>query len=552
MWQDEWKRWQKELAARDPEALRELEAQSDEEKLEAFAGKMAFGTGGLRSILGMGPARMNVYTVARATEGLSRVILGSDAPKSVAIAYDTRKNSDVFARAAARVFLGNGIRVVLWPEPVPTPLLSYTVRKLGLGWGVVVTASHNPKQYNGYKVYDRRGVQVIPEQAARITEQMEGVDFFGNPDLPLKAGREAGLLTEPTGVMDAYCEALGQMLPEADAMGGADLPLVYSGLYGTGAKPVSRMLRALGFSNLTTVQMEPDSDFGGLYMPNPEDARVYAQAIEAAKSAGAKLLLATDPDCDRVGAAVKTAAGCRLITGNEMGVLLLDFVCRMRRANGTMPERPVAVKTIVTTPMAEKVAAHYGVELRNVLTGFKFIGEQIGLLEKAGEAGRYIFGFEESYGYLSGSFVRDKDAVNASLLICEMFVWYKSQGKTLADALEALYTQYGFYEAKLLSFTFEGSAGFAHMTELLDSLRLSPPAELAGEAVRQVIDYDRDETGLPRSNVLRFILDGSEVVVRPSGTEPKLKIYLTAARESREKSRAMLALLEKRLTDWAK
>ena len=246
MWQDEWKRWQKELAARDPEALRELEAQSDEEKLEAFAGKMAFGTGGLRSILGMGPARMNVYTVARATEGLSRVILGSDAPKSVAIAYDTRKNSDVFARAAARVFLGNGIRVVLWPEPVPTPLLSYTVRKLGLGWGVVVTASHNPKQYNGYKVYDRRGVQVIPEQAARITEQMEGVDFFGNPDLPLEAGREAGLLTEPTGVMDAYCEALGQMLPEADAAGAAgaasaasaaDLPLVYSGLYGTAQSP---------------------------------------------------------------------------------------------------------------------------------------------------------------------------------------------------------------------------------------------------------------------------------------------------------------------------
>ena len=235
-----------------------------------------------------------------------------------------------------------------------------------------------------------------------------------------------------------------------------------------------------------------------------------------------------------------------------MGVLLLDFVCRMRRANGTMPERPVAVKTIVTTPMAEKIAAHYGVELRNVLTGFKYIGEQIGLLEKAGEAGRYIFGFEESYGYLSGSFVRDKDAVNASLLICEMFVWYKSQGKTLADALEALYAQYGFFETKLLSFTFEGSAGFAHMTELLDSLRLSPPAELAGEAVRQVIDYDRDETGLPCSNVLRFILDGGEVVVRPSGTEPKLKIYLTAARESREKSRAILALLEKRLTDWAK
>ena len=315
-----------------------------------------------------------------------------------------------------------------------------------------------------------------------------------------------------------------------------------------------RCLRAHGFTNITIPpeQAEPDGAFPTCPYPNPEIREALSVGLRLAEETGSELLLATDPDCDRVGAAVKTAAGCRLITGNEMGVLLLDFVCRMRQTNGTMPERPVAVKTIVTTPMAEKVAAHYGVELRNVLTGFKYIGEQIGLLEKAGEAGRYIFGFEESYGYLSGSFVRDKDAVNASLLICEMFVWYKSQGKTLADALEALYAQYGFFEAKLLSFTFEGSAGFAHMTELLDSLRVSPPEELAGEAVRQVIDYDRDETGLPRSNVLRFILDGGEVVVRPSGTEPKLKIYLTAARESREKSRAMLALLEKRLTDWAK
>ena len=353
--------------------------------------------------------------------------------------------------------------------------------------------------------------------------------------------------------MERYLAAVSaaSLLPE-DVSRSASI--VYTPLNGTGISCVPRCLRAHGFTNITIPpeQAEPDGNFPTCPYPNPEIREALSVGLRLAEETGSELLLATDPDCDRVGAAVKTAEGYRLITGNEMGVLLLDFVCRMRRANGTMPERPVAVKTIVTTPMAEKVAAHYGVELRNVLTGFKFIGEQIGLLEKAGEAGRYIFGFEESYGYLSGSFVRDKDAVNASLLICEMFVWYKSQGKTLADALEALYAQYGFFEAKLLSFTFEGSAGFAHMTELLDSLRLSPPAELAGEAVRQVIDYDRDETGLPRSNVLRFILDGGEVVVRPSGTEPKLKIYLTAARESREKSRAMLALLEKRLTDWAK
>ena len=546
-----------EKAAGHPALREELEAiRGDDAAIEdRFYRELEFGTGGLRGVLGAGTNRMNVFTVGKATQGYANYLKAHFAAPSVAIAYDSRINSRLFAETAAGVFAATGIRVHIYPRLMPTPSLSFAVRDLRCDGGVVVTASHNPAKYNGYKVYGADGCQITTEAAAAIQSEIDRVDPFADVHtLDFAEGLTSGIIAyigEDT--VERYLAAVSAAsLLSEDVSRSASI--VYTPLNGTGISCVPRCLRAHGFANITIPpeQAEPDGNFPTCPYPNPEIREALSVGLRLAEETGSELLLATDPDCDRVGAAVKTAAGCRLITGNEMGVLLLDFVCRMRRANGTMPERPVAVKTIVTTPMAEKVAAHYGVELRNVLTGFKFIGEQIGLLEKDGEADRYIFGFEESYGYLSGSFVRDKDAVNASLLICEMFVWYKSQGKTLADALEALYTQYGFYEAKLLSFTFESSAGFAHMTELLDSFRLSPPAELAGEAVRQVIDYDRDETGLPRSNVLRFILDGGEVVVRPSGTEPKLKIYLTAARESREKSRAMLALLEKRLTDWAK
>ena len=514
------------------------------ELVESFYKDLEFGTGGLRGIMGVGSNRMNVYTVARATEGLSRVILGSDAPKSVAIAYDTRKNSDVFARAAARVFLGNGIRVVLWPEPVPTPLLSYTVRKLGLGWGVVVTASHNPKQYNGYKVYDCRGVQVIPEQAARITEQMEGVDFFGNPDLPLKAGREAGLLTEPTGVMDAYCEALGQMLPEAGAAGAAsaasaaDLPLVYSGLYGTGAKPVSRMLRALGFSNLTTVQMEPDSDFGGLYMPNPEDARVYAQAIEAAKSAGAKLLLATDPDCDRVGVQVARAGGFVPLNGNEIGALLIDYLCAVR------PPVPgdVLVTTVVSGELGQRVARSHGIEVQQVLTGFKFIGDVAENLPPKGK--RFFFGYEESYGYLTGDLARDKDAVLACSLVAKMALHWKAQGKDLLDRLEEIEREQGYCVEKTVSRHVEGIDFAEKIAARMEALRDPNLAELGGLAVLAVEDYltgqRRDLASgsvqaldVPRADVLKFFFAQGTLAVRPSGTEPNIKFYCAANGKTR-------------------
>ena len=550
----EYERWLVNATA-DADVDAELKTLDDTKIEDAFYRDLAFGTGGLRGVIGAGTNRMNVYTVAKASQGLADYLKKNFTEPSVTIGYDSRIKSDVFAKVAAGVFAANGIKVNIWPALMPVPTVSFATRYLHTSAGVMVTASHNPSKYNGYKVYGADGCQITTEAAAAIQSEIDRVDPFADVcALDFAEGLASGIIAyigEDT--VERYLAAVStaSLLPESFSRSAS---IVYTPLNGTGISCVPRCLRAHGFTNITIPpeQAEPDGNFPTCPYPNPEIREALSVGLRLAEETGSELLLATDPDCDRVGAAVKTAEGYRLITGNEMGVLLLDFVCRMRQANGTMPERPVAVKTIVTTPMAEKIAAHYGVELRNVLTGFKFIGEQIGLLEKDGEADRYIFGFEESYGYLSGSFVRDKDAVNASLLICEMFVWYKSQGKTLADALEALYTQYGFYEAKLLSFTFEGSAGFAHMTELLDSLRVSPPEELAGEAVRQVIDYDRDETGLPRSNVLRFIFGGGEVVVRPSGTESKLKIYLTAARESREKSRAMLNLLEWQLTDWAK
>ena len=548
--------WREKTAAL-PALRDELDAiGGDDAAIEdRFYRDLAFGTGGLRGVIGAGTNRMNVYTVGKATQGYSNYLKAHFSAPSVAIAYDSRINSRLFAETAAGVFAANGIRVHIYDRLMPTPSLSFAVRDLRCSGGCVITASHNPAKYNGYKVYGPDGCQITTDAAAAIQSEIDRVDPFADVrSMPFSEAFSADLAAYiGADTVERYLAAVSgaSLLPEGMAQNAS---IVYTPLNGTGISCVPHTLRSHGFTNLLLPpeQAEPDGNFPTCPYPNPEIREALAVGLRLAEETGSELLLATDPDCDRVGAAVKTENGYRLITGNEMGVLLLDFVCRMRRENRTMPERPVAVKTIVTTPMAEKIAAHYGVELRNVLTGFKFIGEQIGRLEKENAAERFIFGFEESYGYLSGSFVRDKDAVNASLLICEMFVWYKARGKTLADALDALYAQYGFYETKLLSFAFEGSAGFAHMTALLDSLRSAPPAELGGERVTATVDYDRDETGLPRSNVLRFVFSGGEAVVRPSGTEPKLKIYLTAARESRDASRALLDALERQFTGWAK
>ena len=499
---------------------------------DRFYRELEFGTGGLRGVLGAGTNRMNVYTVAKATQGYSNYLKQSKGEPSVAIGYDSRIHSDDFARSAAEVFAANGIRVFLYPRLMPTPALSFAVRDLGCDGGVVITASHNPAKYNGYKVYGADGCQITTEAAKAIQQAIDGVDPFDDVkwaafDDAVQAG-QIQYIGEDT--VDRYQAALAtaSVLPE-----GIDknVAIVYTPLNGSGISCVPRCLKEHGFTNIIIPdeQKDPDGNFPTCPYPNPEVQEALEVGLRWAEKTQSDLLLATDPDCDRVGIAVKDGEGYTLINGNQMGVMLFDFICKMRQQNGTMPQAPVAVKTIVTTPMAKKVADHYGVQLIDVLTGFKFVGEQIGLLEKKGEVGRYVFGLEESYGYLSGSFVRDKDAVNASLLICEMFAWYKAQGKSLIDVLHELYQKFGYYENRSLSFQFEGAEGFAKMQELMAGLRKNSPAEIAGLQVERVIDYRNDDTGLPKSNVMRFFLEGgAEAVVRPSGTEPKLKVYLTA------------------------
>ena len=544
--------------------LRAMEG--DESAIEdCFYRELEFGTGGLRGVLGAGTNRMNVYTVGKATQGYSNYLKSRFEAPSVAIGYDSRINSSLFARTAAAIFAANGIQVYLYPRLMPTPALSFAVRDLGCSGGVVITASHNPAKYNGYKVYGADGCQITTEAAGAIQREIDGVDPFDHVQQPdfqsqLDAGRIA-YIGEDT--VDRYLAAVGSasVLPPQISR---RVSIVYTPLNGAGISCVPRCLGEHGFTDITIPdeQKDPDGNFPTCPYPNPEIRQALDVGLAWAEKTGSDLLLATDPDCDRVGAAVKGPEGYVLITGNEMGVLLLDFICKMRQAAGTLPENPVAVKTIVTTPMAARVAAHYGVELRDVLTGFKFIGEQIGLLEQAGEAGRYVFGFEESYGYLSGSFVRDKDGVNASLLICEMFAWYQAQGRSLLDVLGELYERYGCYQSRLLTFAFEGSAGFARMQALMAGLRETPPGEIAGYAVEAVGDYQQsvltrrdgtqEEIRLPRSNVLRFFLSGGlEAVVRPSGTEPKLKVYITAVGAGLPASSAAADRLAEYSAHWA-
>ena len=543
--------WLKE-SAENEEIYKELVtiAGDDSAIEDRFYRELEFGTGGLRGVLGAGSNRMNVYTVGKATQGYSNYLKKNFSAPSVAIAYDSRIHSDLFAQTAAAIFAANDIQVHLYPKLMPTPSLSFAVRDLHCSGGIVITASHNPAKYNGYKVYGSDGCQITTEAAKAIQQEIDRVDAFADvPKSDFQAQLRSGRITyigEDT--IERYLAAIAtaSVLPASVSR---EVSIVYTPLNGAGISCVPRCLKEHGFTNITIPdeQKDPDGNFPTCPYPNPEIREALNVGLAWAEKTGSDLLLATDPDCDRVGVAVKRADGYTLITGNEMGALLLDFVCKMRLAAGTMPERPVAVKTIVTTPMAARIAAHYGVELRDVLTGFKFIGEQIGHLEAEGHPERYIFGFEESYGYLSGSFVRDKDAVNASLLICEMFAYYRAQGQSLLDVLEELYKTYGYYQSRLLSFTFEGSAGFAKMQALMCGLREHMLQEIAGYPVEAVGDYQQsvlvrrdgtqEEIHLPKSNVLRFFLSGGfEAVVRPSGTEPKLKVYVTAIGESREKS----------------
>ena len=521
----------------------------DEEAIrDRFYRELAFGTGGLRGVLGAGSNRMNVYTVARATQGVAQCLLRENAQPSVALAYDSRRCSRLFAETAAAVFAANGVRVWIYPHLMPTPALSFAVRALGCDGGAVITASHNPAEYNGYKVYGADGCQITTVLAERMQSAIDALDPFADVRFGDFAElSESGMIRQlDETVTEAYLAAVSRtsVLPQNISRA---VSVVYTPLNGAGISCVPRALAENGFTDvyIPPEQAQPDGAFPTCPYPNPEVREALQVGLRTAAERGSELLLATDPDCDRVGIAVKNGGSYTLLTGNETGVLLFDFICRMRLAAGTMPVSPIAVKTIVTTPMAEPIAAHYGVELRNVLTGFKYIGEQLGRLERAGEEARYIFGFEESYGYLTGGYVRDKDAVNASLLICEMFAWYKAQGITLIEALNALYDRYGAYRSRLVNFAFAGESGAADMRRRMKALRDTPPTELAGLPVLSVTDYLSDDTGLPRADVLRYRLpNGREIVVRPSGTEPKLKLYLTAAEKSAEESLAALDEME--------
>ena len=520
---------------------RELQAMEDTTIEDAFYRDLAFGTGGLRGVIGAGTNRMNVFTVAKATQGLANYIRRNfrEAP-SAAIAYDSRIKSDVFSRTAASVLAANGIKVHLYPELMPTPCLSFAVRELGCSAGIVITASHNPSKYNGYKVYGPDGCQITTEAAADILGEIEKVDIFEDVrSMEFDDALENGTIEYIS--EDVYTSFINKVKEQSVLYGDEmdrNVAIVYTPLNGTGLKPVTRALRESGFTNITVVeeQKSPDGNFPTCPYPNPEIREAMELGLQYCEKTGADLLLATDPDADRCGIAVRDGKDYRLITGNEVGLLLLDYICSQRTKHGKMPKYPVFVKTIVTMDLAEKIASHYGVETVNVLTGFKFIGEVIGRMEAEGREDDYICGFEESYGYLTGTYVRDKDAVNAAFMICEMFAYYKTRGISLTDKLAEIYSTYGYCMNTLHSYEFEGASGMTKMKDIMSDFRIGMKT-IGGLTVERTLDYINGLDGLPKSDVIKFMLEGgSSVVVRPSGTEPKLKTYISVTAENRDRA----------------
>lgn len=535
MFLDDYKRWM-DADLEDPaltEELKKIEGNEEEIK-DRFAVALKFGTAGLRGVLGAGSNRMNIYVVRQATQGLANWVKTQGGNQLVAISYDSRINSDVFAKTAACVLAANGIKVRIYDALMPVPALSFATRYYKANAGIMVTASHNPAKYNGYKAYGPDGCQMTDEAADIVYAEIQKTDILTG----------ARMMAFEDGIANGMIEYVGEDCKEAlyDAIKArsvrpgicktAGLKLVYSPLNGSGLVPVMKVLQDIGIDDITIVEEQkyPDGNFPTCPYPNPEIFEALRLGLELAEKTGADLMLATDPDADRVGIAMKCPDGTyELVSGNEVGVLLLDYICAARIENGTMPKNPVAVKSIVSTPLADAVAKNYGVELRSVLTGFKWIGDQIANLEAAGEVDRFIFGFEESYGYLAGPYVRDKDAIIGSMLICEMAAYYRSIGSSIKQRLEEIYAKYGRYLNKVDSFEFPGLSGMDKMAGIMDGLRKNPPAAIGGYAVTKVVDYKKsEETGLPAANVLIFKLEGgAEVIVRPSGTEPKIKTYFT-------------------------
>ena len=518
----------------------------EEEIEDAFYRNLEFGTGGLRGILGAGTNRMNVYTVAKVTQGLADYLIKEHGNKaSVVIGFDSRLKSELFAKTAASVFVANGIYVHLWPKLNPVSTVSFATRFLAASAGVMITASHNPSQYNGYKVYGQDGCQITTEVAKAVLCEIEKLDIFKdikklNFDLIFDTDKIQFVKEE---VLTAFLEKVrGQSQLYGEEID-KNISIVYSPLNGTGYIPVTRVLDESGFKNVTIVEEQrlPDGNFPTCPYPNPEEAEALALGLEYCKKKNADVLLATDPDCDRVGIAVKNKQEeYVLLSGNETGILLLDYICSQREKHKKMPTKPVMFKTIVSLEMAEEIAKHYGVESIDVLTGFKFIGEQIGLLEKKNQSNRFIFGFEESYGYLSGDYVRDKDGVGASYLICEMIAYYKSKGIALWDKLQDLYKMYGYYLNTLHSYLFTGALGADKMKVTMQKVHdnLKEGGEFAGLKITNIVDYSLGVDGLPKSKVLKICMEGAcSVIIRPSGTEPKLKLYISVKAENQEKTK---------------
>lgn len=542
LYKDEYQCWLENAVEDDLHSL--LRKMSQEEIEDAFYKNLAFGTGGLRGTIGAGTNRMNVYTVAKASQGLADYLVKKFSRPSVVIGFDSRIKSDVFARTAASVFAANGVLTHLWPHLNPVPTVSFAVRYLSASAGIMITASHNPSKYNGYKVYGEDGCQITTKAAAEILGEIEKLDIFIDVKrLDFDAAVSEGKITYISeDVLTAFIENVKNQSVLFGEKVNRDAAIVYSPLNGTGLIPVTRTLKEMGYTNITLVEEQrlPNGNFPTCPYPNPEIREAMALGLEYARRCNADLLLATDPDCDRVGIAVKDDRGeYVLLSGNETGLLLLDYICSQRAKHHKMPDNPVMIKTIVTMDLAERIAADYGVRTVNVLTGFKYIGEQIGFLEQAKKTDSFVFGFEESYGYLSGSYVRDKDAVAGAFLICEMFSYYAAHGSSIWEKLQELFSRYGYCLNTLHSYEFDGPAGFEKMKNIMRRFHEEAGpgktlASLGGKKILKVLDYNQGLDGLPKSDVLKYLLeDNCSAVIRPSGTEPKLKVYISVSAKTK-------------------
>ena len=557
-------------ATGDPDLKAELESikGNDDEILDRFYRSLEFGTAGLRGVIGAGTNRMNIYTVGRATQGLADYLNANYDNPSVAIGYDSRIKSDLFSKEAASVLAANGVKVYIYDELEPTPCLSYAIRYFHTQSGIIITASHNPAKYNGYKCYNPNGYQMTDEEAAEAYEYIQKIDYFtGIKKVDFDGAVNAGKI-EFIGekVINSFLDEVQKQCINPEIVKNADLKVIYTPLNGTGNKPVRAILDRIGVKSVYVVpeQEYPDGNFPTCPFPNPEIKQVFEIGLEMNRKIGADILLATDPDCDRVGIAVPDKTGeLVLMSGNEVGAMLLNYILSQRLEKGTLPKSAIAVKSFVSTDLAEVIAKKYNCTFKNLLTGFKYIGELITNLEKEGRASDFVMGFEESYGYLAGTHARDKDAVVASMLICEMAAYYKTKNMNLVDVMNSLYDKFGYYCNEVKSYTFEGAKGMEKMAQIMDTLRQNPPKTIGDFTVTAVSDYKtskitftdgkEEKIELPKSNVLAFALEnGNKVIVRPSGTEPKIKAYLTAVGNDKESASKIAKTLESAADEFMK